>query len=66
MARNVEFHQAQLTVVLRIVDDDRSYGTQVLRYDMLLNTDAEWNNVRALLAEQMEQLQEQLDGDSKD
>jgi len=66
MTKRIEFHQAQLTVVLRAVDDDRSYGTQVLRYDMLLNTDAEWNNVRALLAEQMEQLQEQLDGDSKD
>lgn len=65
MDKRVEFHQAQITVVVKVVDDERSHGMHQLQYQVLMDTDAEWESVRELMHEQIAQLQEQLDGDSE-
>lgn len=63
MTKRVEFHQVTVTVVAKIVDDERSYGTvQPFQFNLLMDTDAEWADARKRVAEHLKKLQEQLDG----
>jgi hypothetical protein len=46
MTKRVEFHQAQVTVTVKVVDDERSYGTQDFSTVVLMNTNADWADLR--------------------
>jgi hypothetical protein len=65
--KRVEFHQAQITVVVRIVDDERSYGLQQFSTTLFLNKDAEWTDARKRIDEALEEMAQQVntngDGD---
>lgn len=57
----VEFHQAQITVTVRVVDGERSHGVQQIETSILLNTDADWIDARQRIDEAIAQMQAQLD-----
>lgn len=67
MTKRVEFHQAQIQVVFRVVDDERSYGLPTMQAQVVVDTDAEWADVRRQIeearAEYEAKLAEAKDGD---
>lgn len=63
MAKRVEFHQAQIAVVAKVVDDERSYGTPQFTLNVLLDTDAEWAAARKQIAEGLRQLEEKANAE---
>ena len=56
MSKRVEFHQAEITVTVRVVDDERSYGARRFSLALLLDTDAEWTAARRQIRETIEGL----------
>lgn len=63
MEKRVEFHQATITVLFRIVDGNRSYGVKQAQISLLVDSDEEWQVARKQIQAAMAQLQEQLDAD---
>ncbi len=61
MTKRVEFHQAQVTVAVKIVDDERSYGQQSFDTVVLMNTNADWADLREKIDNTIVQFQKQLD-----
>ena len=60
MDKRVEFHQAQIKVTVRIVDDEKSHGMRQFDTALLLNTDPEWADVRERIDRAIEQIREQV------
>jgi len=60
MTKRAEFHQAQVNVQFRIVDDDRSYGLQEAQVTILIDTEQEWTNAIDQIHGALAQLTEQL------
>lgn len=58
--KRAEFHQAKITVVIRIVDDERSYGVQQAQFDLLMDTDEEWAAAREQIEKARQQVEEQV------
>ena len=64
MTKRAEFHQAQINVVMRIVDDERSYGTQQAQINLFMNSDEEWAAAREQIAEALLQVGKQVNASS--
>ena len=62
--KRAEFHQAQITIVIKIVDDERSYGTQQAQINLLVDTDEEWAATREQVAKALKQVEEQVNASS--
>lgn len=58
--KRAEFHQAKITAVIRIVDDERSYGVQQAQFDLLIDTDEEWVAARKQIEKARQQVEEQV------
>ena len=61
MTKCVEFHQAEITTTVRIIEGDKSHGLQRFSTTILLNTNGDWTDARQRIDKTLEQLQEQLD-----
>jgi hypothetical protein len=59
--KQVAFHQAEIVVVFRVTDGRRSFGLHPVKLAVLLDTDDEWDAMRAQLRGQMEKMQQALD-----
>ena len=62
--KRVEFHQARIVVIFRIVDDNRSYGMQQAQLDVLIDTDAEWAAAREQIEKARTELEQKANADS--
>lgn len=58
--KRVEFHQVQINVVMKIVDDERSYGTQQAQVNLFVDSDQEWDAAREQIYEAMLQVEKQV------
>lgn len=63
MTKKVEFHQANISVLLKVMDGDKSDGQGLRRADTTIfcNTDAEWEDARGQIDKAIASLQAQLD-----
>ena len=61
MTKQAQFHQAQIAVLVRIIDGDKSDGLRQFQTGVLLNTDAEWVAVREQIDEAIAEIQKELD-----
>lgn len=59
-AMRVEFHQAEINVVVLITDGDKSHGLRQMQTVALLNTEAEWLNVMAQIETGLQQIREEV------
>lgn len=59
----IEFHQAQITVAVRLIDGQKSKGLKQFSLQVLLDTDEEWAAARQQIADAMKKLQEEADAD---
>jgi hypothetical protein len=64
MSKRAEFHQVQITAVIKIVDDGRSYGTQQVQINLLVDTDEEWVAAREQIEKARQQVEEQANANS--
>lgn len=64
--KRVEFHQAQISVAARIVDDEKSHGAQQFSTTLYLNTDAEWADARKRIDEALAEIKKQVNSDDGD
>ena len=64
MPKRVEFHQAEITVTVRIVDDERSYGARQFSLVLLMDTEQEWHVAREQVRIAIDKMQDQLDANS--
>ena len=62
--KRAEFHQAKVVVIIRVLDDERSYGTQRAEIDLFVDTDEEWDAVREQITKAMKQVEEQVNASS--
>ena len=62
--KRAEFHQAKVVVIIRVLDDERSYGPQRAEIDLFVDTDEEWDAVREQIAKAMKQIEEQVNASS--
>lgn len=61
----VEFHQSQIVVDARLVNDDgKVVGKPRFAFEVLLNNDAEWGAVQQQVQDGLKQLQQQADANS--
>ena len=60
MSKRVEFHQAQIVVDFRIVDEERSHGLKRATVTLLMDTEQEWAAAREEIERARVQLGEQL------
>lgn len=62
MTKRVEFHQANITTLFRVIDGDRSLGLRQMQSQVLVDTDAEWADVRRQIQQAMTELEAELNG----
>jgi len=60
----VEFHQAQVVVDVRLIDGEKSTGKRRFGFELLLNTDAEWDGARKQVAEGLKKIEAEVNADS--
>lgn len=61
----VEFHQAQIVVDAKLIDDNgKVTGKRRFAFEVLLNNDAEWGAVQQQVQDGLKALQEQADANS--
>lgn len=57
MKKRVEFHQANIQVAFKIVDDEKSYGLKTAEFSLLMDTPEEWVTAQELVAQAKEQVE---------
>lgn len=60
--KRVEFHQANVKIAFRVVDDEKSYGLKTAEFSLLLNTPEEWMAAQELVAQAKKQFEEGING----
>lgn len=58
--KKIELHQINVTVVLRVIDGDKSDGLRQFQTGLLLDTDAEWAALRENIQQEIVRLQQEL------
>jgi hypothetical protein len=66
MPKKVEFHQANIVVLVRVLDGDKSDGLRQFQTGVILNTDAEWSDVRQKIDDTIAEIQNGLDDGTGD
>lgn len=63
MTKKVELHQINITILLKVIDGDRSDGRGLRQAQTAIfcNSDAEWADARQQVENAVAQLQAQLD-----
>lgn len=65
MKKRVEFHQANIQIAFKIVDDEKSYGLKTAEFSLLMDTPEEWATAQEAIRKARERLEEGIDhGDS--
>ncbi len=59
--KKITFHEAQVNVVLKIADEERTFEKKNFLVDICLLTDKEWLGTRDNIVSTVEQLQTDLD-----
>lgn len=63
MSRHVEFHEAQITIAVKVVEGGRTVDVQRFQLAVLVDTPQEWAQAIELVQAQLKALREVADGD---
>lgn len=63
MPLKIEFHQAQVTVAVKLIDGPVSKGLKQFSFMVLQNTEEEWAAARKQVEDALKKLQEEADAD---
>ncbi len=59
--KRAEFHEAKIEFVVKIVDEDRSYGTQRFNVTVLVDSGVEWDAAVQMVHDKISELTEAVE-----